>query len=95
MHAEALGKHPSFMCSEYTIYGCIQYINVYGCFVCIHACTLRGQKRALNPLGLELQTVVDLPISARELNLGSLGAEPTLLTAGSSLQPLPRLLRER
>lgn len=38
--------------------------NMYWYFVCTYVCVLRGQKRALNPLGLELQKVVSHHVGA-------------------------------
>jgi hypothetical protein len=51
-----------------------------------HGCELRSQRRALDPLGLELQMVVSCHVTAQPLE-----EQPVLLTTDPSLQA-PRFL---
>ena len=50
-----------------------------GCFVCMYVCVTRaysacrGQQRAMNPQGWDIQMVSELPRGCWELNLGPLG----------------------
>ena len=56
---------------------------------------LGGQKRVLDPLGLELQVAVSYHGGAGELNPGPLEEEPVLLTPEPSPQPChSRFLKE-
>lgn len=57
---------------------------MHRCTTCM-LCALGGQKRALDPLGLELQVVSF--IRCWESNLGPLGGQHVLLTAEPALQP--------
>lgn len=52
------------------------------------AVPLRGQKRALESLELELQEVVSCPTWVLGLNTGPLEQQQEVLTTESSLQPL-------
>jgi len=48
-----------------------------GCFACVYVCVplacsaLGGQKRVLEPLGLELRMLMNYYVSAAEFNLGT------------------------
>ena len=50
------------------------------------ACDQRGQKRASDPLKLELQKVCELPCECWKLNLGPVQEQPVLLTTELFLQ---------
>lgn len=54
-----------------------------------------GQNRELDPLGLELQKVVSLPLGASNQILLFLKEQPGLSTAKPSLQPLMNILYKR
>lgn len=58
----------------------------------MHAVPHRGQKRALGPLGLELQMLVELTCRCWDLNLGPLEEQLVLLTVEPSLAPMLNFL---
>lgn len=75
-----LPKVPStFICSYYTF---MHLFNLYVHVFCLHVCapyvcsTLRGQRRALYPLELELQMGCESSCECQELNPGPLREQP-------------------
>jgi hypothetical protein len=67
---------------------------VFCLYVCLdtttwvsHVCLHGGQKRAANPLELELENGCELPCGYWESNLSPLEEQPVLLAAEQSLQP--------
>jgi hypothetical protein len=62
-------------------------LYLFGCFACMfvcasHVCSVQGgQKRALHSLGTSVTNHCELPRGCWDLNLGSLGEQPELLTA--------------
>lgn len=62
-----------------------------GCVCDKYSSALEGQKRALDPLELELQAAVNHKHRCWELNSGPLQEQQLLLTTGPVLQPLPTI----
>ena len=72
-------------------------IFMHMCFACIHVCVRlcawclwRPEERALDPIGLELQAVVNITCTCGcwQSNLDPLEEQPVLLTAEPALQPM-------
>lgn len=71
-----------FILCAYLFY--FMYLVCFACmFVCAsHVCSVQGgQKRALHSLGTSVTNHCELPRGCWDLNLGSLGEQPELLTA--------------
>ena len=49
-------------CWDYNVYKCFTFVYACTLYVC---CALRGQKRTLDPLELELQAVMNYQVSVR------------------------------